>query len=202
MLHKKIFTPLIFAVLLGFSNSYAVDKGSINKPDSLEMFKDADMSNVHSYKYIPDDFRSNLGNFYNYYFEVSENLSAGDSISAKRNAMELFDMSNTFMNDDIDSKFKYSNDHMRSYRSMIEDANTLEQQRSLFGRFSNDMSDMIDVYGLPGQTIYVMETDDAITPGNKLTWLSNGQRTSNPYYGTGVPQNNVRVLRGWNFQNP
>lgn len=166
--------------------------------DTLDLFKDVTLTEVSEYDGISDEMRSDLDNMYSYYFKVRDDLANNNSESARLNTQQLFDAAEK-INSYRNPLWMEQESNMNDYRKRFDNATSIEDQRSLFNDYSNTLIDFIQAYGLPGNTVYVMESQNALQGSNGI-WLNDGTNSLNPYGMNGDLPYNTSVLRGWKFE--
>ncbi|MEO8447419.1 MAG: hypothetical protein ABI528_07985 [bacterium] len=184
----------IFIILTGFTIS------AYGQSDT-SMFGKTQMKDITTYEALTDDIRNSLGVTFDTYLRIKDDLGNNDSISSRDNALKVFDQMSTLMQSNvIDDSWRMSEDRMSIYRTLIGNATTLNQQRLLFNELTGVMAKVIDKYGIPGRTIYMLQSEGSLS-GGKGKWLTEGVNGSDPYSGMSGTTYPVTVIQGWNFSN-
>ncbi|MDZ4713315.1 MAG: hypothetical protein SGI89_13465 [bacterium] len=193
MLSNKVYVSVML-ILTGFTLS------AYGQSDT-SMFGKIQIKDVTTYEALPDDIRNSLGMSFDTYLRIMEDLGNNDSISSRDNALKVFDQMSTLMkNNVIEDNWRMSDDRMSIYRTLIGNATSLNQQRLLFNELTGIMTKVIDKYGIPGRTIYMLQSDGSLS-GGKGKWLTEGINGSDPYSGINGTTYPVTVIQGWNFRN-
>lgn len=186
--------------ILVFLISTAFTLSAFGQSDT-SIFGKTQLKDVTVYEDLSEDLRSSLGSTFDTYLRIKEDLVSNDSVSSRDNALRVFDQISVLMKSNvIDDTWRMSDDRMSIYRTLIGNATTLNQQRLLFNELSGIMSKVIDKYGIPGRTVYMLQSDGSLS-GSNGKWLSEGSNLSDPYAGMNGKTYPVSVVQGWNFRN-
>jgi len=220
MIYKKIFaTFLLFFIALSCTDK---DKENVKKDvdtvktslqkdlDTLKntllpgdtLFKSVIVKEVIIPENVSKDLHDNLEDVFEHYIEIKEELADNDSIDSKKHAMEMLGVVTKAANksgEEIDKSWNAEGTKIMKYQQIIESTNTLTEQREWFSKLSVSLSDAIQKYGLPGHTIYEVESITS-SGGKNAKWLTDSKGGDNPYTGN-KNNDSVNVLRGWEFKN-
>jgi len=166
------------------------------------LFNSVNVKEVMIDENVSKNLHDNLEDVFEYYINIKYDLADNDSVDSKKHAMEMLEVVTKAANEsdkDIDKSWSAEGSKIMKYQKIIESTTTLTEQREWFNKLSTSLLDAILKYGLPGKTIYQVESE--ISSGEKTSkWLTDSKNSDNPYTGIDSSENSVNVLHGWKFK--
>ncbi len=116
------------------------------------------------------------------YYEIKDALVAGDGDSASDRAEEFVRMMGEMPVNQLDAarqkSWKLRSSKILNEADKIGSTRDLARQRDLFGGFSEQFYNLLEVLDLHQDTVYLQ-----YCPMKKAYWMSAEQEIRNPYYG-------------------
>lgn len=180
--------------------SKTIDTVSKKLSPGDSIFESVQVKEVTVKSPLPGDLNSKLEDVFEHYVEIKEELADNDSVDSKKHALALLETINKAAQEtDVPLKKDWNKigNKFNQYSTLIENSNTLKQQRELFAKLSAAMAGVIEQFGIPGKTVYRLRSD-ASPYGKNSIWLTDSKTSEDPY--TGVDESKVVVVDAWEFE--
>ncbi|MEO7356399.1 MAG: DUF3347 domain-containing protein [Ignavibacteria bacterium] len=150
-----------------------------------------------------ENFQENLEDIFENYVEIKDELADNDSVDSKKHAVEMLEeVTKSFDKSakDPDKNWSMEGNKIMKYQKIIESSNTLDEQREWFSKLTASLTEAVEKYGLPGKTIYEVETSPQ--DGMSGKWLTDSKDRDDPYNGKTKDEDtgSLKVLRAWDFK--
>ncbi len=169
------------------------------------LFNNVVVTEVSVSKNVSKNLHDNLSDVFDHYLAIKNNLADNDSVDTRKHAYEMLDVVMKASEDaesKIDKKWTLVGDKLMQYRKIIENSETLAEQREWFSKLTASLTDAIQKYGIPDKTVYELHSINSDNDKSDI-WLTDSKDSDNPYTGDGKDESSIErkvvVRRGWEF---
>ena len=169
--------------LFGFMLIVLAACGPTEQEQEQQQQREQQLENQQSTSNLPYNFRLEMENLLDHYFDLKDAITAADTDAARDHSERLaeatFDAPEDLLEPEDQGFWVGVARIIRTESENLVEEDTVEEQQIYFERISTAMIRMVDEFNPVQYTLYLMECDEANVGDNQ--WLSREEKILNPY---------------------